>query len=236
MVDRRSRQVRRMFGAIAHRYDFLNHFLSFSIDRYWRRVVRARLAPFLTREAVVLDLCTGTCDLAIELSSQTQVVGCDFCHPMLRLGLDKIRRRRLEGQIQVVEGDALRLPFSDQRFEAVTVAFGLRNLEDYRAGLLEMFRVLKSPGILAILEFSQPRWPVFGGLYRFYFKHVLPRLGTMLSGRDGPYSYLPASVDEFPPPEALAAMLRGVGFGSIHNQGLTGGIATLHLARKGIRN
>ncbi len=233
MVDRRSQQVRRMFGAIAHRYDFLNHFLSLSIDRYWRRAVRTRLSPFLSDEAVVLDLCTGTCDLAIELSREARVVGCDFCHPMLTLGWAKIRGRRLGGRIRVVEGDALKLPFPDQRFDAVTVAFGLRNLEDYQAGLEEMFRVLKRPGTLAILEFSQPRGPVFGGLYRFYFRRVLPRLGGFLSGREEPYSYLPQSVEEFPKPEALSEMLKGVGFGEVRGHSLTGGVATLHLAEKG---
>ncbi len=232
MVDRRSQQIRRMFGEIAHRYDFLNHFLSLSIDRYWRRVVKTRLLPLLGPGAVVLDLCTGTGDLAIELSQHAQVVGCDFCHPMLTRGLAKIRDRRLDSQIRLVEGDALQLPFPDQLFDAVTVAFGLRNFEDYRAGLVEMFRVMKSPATLAILEFSQPRWPVFAHLYRFYFRRVLPRLGGVLSGREEPYSYLPQSVEDFPEPEALAEMLRGVGFSKVRSHSLTGGVATLHMAGK----
>lgn len=232
MVDREGRKVRRMFGEIAHRYDFLNHFLSLSIDRHWRNVVRRRLKPHLNGGGLVLDLCTGTCDLAIEMSKSGPVVGCDFCHPMLTLGLSKLRARGLEGRVRLVEGDALELPFPSGAFDVVTIAFGLRNLEDYGAGLREMHRVLNPSGTLGVLEFSQPRWPVFGSLYRFYFKRVLPRLGRLLSGREGPYSYLPASVDQFPGPEALSDLLKRSGFARVERYSLTGGVAMLHLAHK----
>lgn len=233
MVERKAAKVQAMFGSIAHRYDFLNHALSLSVDRWWRRTVRRRLAPLLGENARILDLCTGTADLAIELAPLARVVGCDFCHPMLILGNRKLARRRLYGRVRLVEGDALSLPFADAGFDAVTIAFGLRNLEDYGAGLREMRRVLRDAGALGILEFSQPRWPVFGSLYRFYFTRILPRVGRILSGADGPYSYLPESVDEFPDPKKLAEMLRRAGFKSVSHVPLTGGIATLHLALKG---
>lgn len=232
MVDKASRQVRRMFASVAHRYDLLNHLLSLSIDRYWRRVVRRRLFSALPAGRRLLDLCTGTGDLALALASGSRVVGCDFCRPMLEIGAGKARSRGFEETVRFVEGDALAVPFPDGSFDGVTIAFGLRNLEDFRAGLREMARVLRPGGVLAILEFSIPTLPLLRQLYLFYFTRVLPRIGALISGRDGPYSYLPESVREFPPPRVLCRALEEEGFSSARDHGLTLRIATLYLARR----
>lgn len=231
MVERDSRKIRRMFGAIAHRYDFLNHFLSLSIDRYWRWKAVRKLAPSVGPGSLILDLCTGTGDLALALAPRAPVVGCDFSHPMLLRGVRKTRRRSLEGRVRYVEGDALDLPFASGRFDAVTVAFGLRNLEDFRRGLEETHRVLRPRGALLILEFSRPWIPGFRQIYSFYFHHVLPRCGAWISGQEGPYSYLPQSVGEFPTPGGIRALLQEVGFESVELFSLTGGVVTLYLAR-----
>lgn len=232
MVDRGSRQIRRMFASVAHRYDLLNHVLSGSIDRWWRRVTRRHLLERLPADPLVLDLCTGTGDLALELAKQARVVGCDFCRPMLLRASVKAERRKRDRRVSWVEGDALRLPFPAGRFDGATVAFGLRNLEDYRAGLKEMFRVLKPGGWLGILEFSLPTLPVVRPAYLFYFTRILPQLGRLLSGQEGPYSYLPASVKEFPDPATLQGLLREVGFGCCEDVSLSLRIATLTLGLK----
>lgn len=221
-----------MFSAIAPRYDLLNHLLSLNIDRRWRRLTRRRLELHLGTEPAILDLCSGTGDLALELSRLGAVVGCDFCHPMLVRGHEKVRSARLAGRIQFVEGDALQLPFAGGHFDAVTIAFGLRNLQDYREGLKEMSRVLSEKGILAVLEFSQPRLPLFRHLYLFYFLKLLPKLGGWISGDSQAYSYLPQSVREFPDPEALAELIREAGFNEVRFYRLTGGVAYLHLGFK----
>lgn len=221
-----------MFASVAHRYDLLNHLLSLSIDRYWRRVLRRRLFGVLPSRRSILDLCTGTGDLALTLAPGSSVVGCDFCRPMLEIGDRKAADRGLEQSVRFVEGDALVLPFSAASFDAVTIAFGLRNLEDYRAGLREMARVIRPGGYLAILEFSIPTLPLLRQLYLFYFTKILPRIGALVSGREGPYSYLPASVREFPAPRVLCRVLREEGFGQARDQGLTLRIATLYLARR----
>ena len=221
-----------MFASIAHRYDLLNRLLSFSLDRRWRRVTVQRLSPFLPGEAVVLDLCTGTGDLALELSSKARVLGCDFCHPMLVLGKEKMENSVLVSRVQFVEGDALQLPFPARSFDAVTIAFGLRNLEDYTIGLGEMFRVLRPGGMLAVLEFSQPRIPVFKQLYFWYVSWILPKVGQCLSGKLGPYAYLPQSVKEFPDPSTLEELIQQVGFTPRGQYALSGGIVTLHLSQR----
>jgi demethylmenaquinone methyltransferase/2-methoxy-6-polyprenyl-1,4-benzoquinol methylase len=232
MVDKASRQVRRMFASVAHRYDLLNHLLSLSIDRYWRRVVRRRLFAMLPSGRSILDLCTGTGDLALTLAPGSSVIGCDFCRPMLEIGGRKAVDRGLEQSVRFVEGDALDLPFPAGSFDAVTIAFGLRNLEDYRAGLREMARVIRPGGYLAILEFSVPTLPLLRQLYLFYFTKILPRIGAAVSGREGPYSYLPASVREFPAPRLLCRTLQEEGFGEARDRGLTLRIATLYLAKR----
>ena len=221
-----------MFASIAHRYDLLNRILSFSFDRHWRYLAVRRLAPSLTNQSLVLDLCTGTGDLAVELSSVARVVGCDFCRPMLTLGQEKIVRCKLQNPISFVEGDALYLPFSAGNFDAVTIAFGLRNLQDYTAGLREIYRVLQPGGSLAILEFSKPKIPFFSHLYLFYFNHILPRIGQYISGEVGPYSYLPESVGEFPNPQGLQRLLHSTGFLQSSYLSLTLGVVGLYLCRK----
>lgn len=232
MVEKRPENIRSMFAAVAPRYDLLNHLLSFSIDRYWRRRTVRKLARLLREDYPVLDLCTGTGDLALALAPRVPVVGCDFCHPMLVLGEEKARQRKLNGRVSFVEGDALRLPFRSGHFQAVTIAFGLRNLEDYALGLKEMGRVLRDRGVLAVLEFSLPRAPIYRQLYLFYFRHVLPRLGQWISGEQGPYSYLPASVQEFPEPGELDEMMRCCGFTRVRHYTFSGGVAVLHLGEK----
>ncbi len=225
-------QIRSMFGAIAPRYDLLNHLLSLSVDKYWRwRTVRV-----LTRQTGenrrILDLCTGTADLALLLARYHSVVGCDFSHPMLRLALEKTVASRLQNRMSVVEADALSLPFGDGVFDAVTVAFGLRNLENYERGLCEMKRVLKPGGTVAVLEFSQPRFPIVREAYLFYFSRILPQVGEWISGRPGAYSYLCHSVRDFPGQHELEHIVETAGLRYVRHYSLTGGIAALHVARR----
>ncbi len=219
-----------MFASVAHRYDLLNHLLSLSIDRYWRAFTRRKLLRRLPPDPLILDLCTGTGDVALAFTPGASVVGCDFCRPMLTIGQGKAVKRGVESSIRFVEGDALSLPFPSASFDAVTIAFGLRNLENYRSGLREMARVLKPGGHLAVLEFSVPKLPVVRSLYLFYFTRILPKIGAIVSGRDGPYSYLPDSVREFPSRSALNAVVEEEGFRQAVDYPLSLGIATLYLA------
>jgi demethylmenaquinone methyltransferase/2-methoxy-6-polyprenyl-1,4-benzoquinol methylase len=224
--------VRRMFAAVASRYDFLNHFLSLGCDVRWRRATANALRGVLERSgSVVLDVCCGTGDLAFALGRHSAgiVVGADFCHPMLQLAKRKPLPR---GAVFFLEADTLRLPFRDESADAVAIAFGLRNLANLTRGVQEMRRVLRRGGLLAILEFSQIRSRLARWLFGFYFRQVLPRLGTWISGVAGPYQYLPNSVARFPDQESLAAFLCGEGFQGIRYVNFTGGVAALHLALK----
>ena len=224
-----ARAVRDMFSGIARRYDLLNHVLSANIDKRWRRLVRKQLAGVLERpNATVLDVACGTGDLSIELKrgARARVFGSDFCRPMLAIADDKSKEIGLP--IPYVEGDALDLPFADGRFDAVTIAFGLRNLASFPDGLKELHRVLKPGGKLVVLEFSTPVLPGFRGLFRFYFTRVLPRIGGVVSGSRGAYEYLPDSVSRFPDQKALAAMMAETGFRDVGYKNLTGGIAAIH--------
>lgn len=226
------RAVRAMFAAVAPRYDFLNHFLSFGRDTAWRSATAKALRGVLQRRgSVVVDLCCGTGDLSFAFArySAGVVVGADFCRPMLHLAKQKARPG---GAVLFLEADTLCLPLRDESADAVAMAFGFRNLASLSRGVREMRRVLRGAGLLAILEFSQVRGPVFGALFRFYFRHVLPRLGTWVSGVKGPYQYLPDSVSRFPDQESLAALLREEGFQDVRYMNFTGGIAALHLAVK----
>jgi len=229
--DPTSRVVRKMFSAVAPRYDFLNHFLSAGRDIAWRKATANTLRHILERpNSKVADLCCGTGDLAFELErySAGRVFGTDFCHPMLRLAKRKARRQ----STLFLEADTLALPFPDDFLHLATIAFGFRNLASYVSGLREVRRVLEPRGVLAILEFSEVRGPVFGPFFRFYFRHLLPKIGTWISGVRGPYQYLHDSVSKFPNQQALAQLLGAEGFRNIRYLNFTGGIAALHLAEK----
>ncbi|HEX8843553.1 MAG TPA: bifunctional demethylmenaquinone methyltransferase/2-methoxy-6-polyprenyl-1,4-benzoquinol methylase UbiE [Pyrinomonadaceae bacterium] len=229
-----ARGVREMFAGIANRYDLLNHLLSGNTDKRWRKLVAKRLRPALSIEgARALDVACGTGDLALALAAagtSARIIGTDFCRPMLQIAARKAGTNDTE--IPFVEGDALRLPFADNAFEAVTIAFGLRNLSSLEGGLKELWRVLKPGGRAAVLEFSRPVIPGFRALFQFYFTRVLPRLGGMISGSRGAYEYLPDSVSRFPDQKRLAAIMREVGFIEVEYQNLTGGIAALHMGTR----
>jgi len=225
--------VRNMFASVARRYDFLNHFLSMGRDIAWRRASAHALKDILARPGSrVADLCCGTGDLSFCLGRQSRgvVLGVDFCHPMLEIARGKggAQARR----VHFLEADALHLPFGDTSLDAVMSAFGFRNLANYSRGIEEMRRVLKRGGRLAILEFSRVRWPVFGPLFRFYFRRVLPHIGAWISGVEGPYRYLPDSVAQFPDQNALVRMLQEAGFDKVGYVNFTGGIAALHVGEK----
>jgi demethylmenaquinone methyltransferase/2-methoxy-6-polyprenyl-1,4-benzoquinol methylase len=235
LLDKRETRIRRMFGHIAPSYDLLNHLLSLNIDRHWRRRT-TRLAP-PAGTAPILDVCTGTGDLALAYDraagGQTPIVGADFCHQMLLPATRKTAKRNAADRIRFVEADAQRLPFPDNSFQITAVAFGLRNVTDTDRGLREMVRVTQRGGRVAILEFSRPRNWLFGRLYRFYFRRVLPMVGQLLSrSQDDAYHYLPASVMEFPDGAALAERLRRHGLTEIRWHPFTFGIATLYIGVK----
>ena len=223
-----------MFDGIADRYDFLNHLLSAGIDRRWRR--RAIRSLDLTSREIVLDLCTGTGDLAIEAlrgpSHARRVVGVDFAGRMLRVGLGKVRSQRLADRVDLVRGDATRVPVADGAVDAVTVAFGIRNVDDTRAACREIRRVLKPGGRLAILEFAIPTQAIIRPLYLWYFQRVLPLIGRAVSRHDAAYGYLPASVGAFSTPDEFVTILRQSAFTDISAVPLSFGIVFLYTARR----
>lgn len=226
---RHAAAVREMFAGIAGRYDLLNHLLSANIDKRWRRRVRTKLVPMFDRhDALILDVACGTGDLAIELEydSEANVIGTDFCRPMLSIAAEKT------SSISFVEGDAMELGFADSSFDALTIAFGLRNLSNVEAGLSEFHRVLKPDGKLVVLEFSTPNVPGLKGSFSFYFNRVLPRIGGRISGSRAAYEYLPDSVSKFPDQTGLAAMMEYAGFRDVEFENLTGGIAAIHTGVK----
>lgn len=231
-ADGKHRAVRAMFAEIAPKYDRLNHLLSINIDKLWRQFTVNQLMDVISHpDAIALDLCCGTADLTLELEKHVTVIGCDFCHPMLVIGNDKIAGRKTK-KAMLAEGDALHLPFADKSFDAVTIAFGLRNLEQVEMGLVEILRVLKPGGRAAVLEFSRPVLPVFRQVFEFYFHHMLPRIGAFISGSSSAYSYLPQSVRNFPDQKKLAAIMKHVGFSNVHYHNLSAGIAALHLGER----
>jgi demethylmenaquinone methyltransferase/2-methoxy-6-polyprenyl-1,4-benzoquinol methylase len=233
-VDKSDRRVREMFGAIAPRYDRMNHLLSMQVDRYWRwRTVR-KVRP--RGPAPILDLCTGTGDLALAFHrytrGQTPIVGADFCPEMLALA-EKKKPRGAEGSLTFLEADAQAIPFPENHFQAVAVAFGLRNVADTERALREMARVCRPSGRVAVLEFSMPTRQPFKAAYGWYFRRVLPRIGDWLARNEAKaYDYLPASVQEFPAGERLADMMLGAGLASVSIHPFTFGVATLYLGVK----
>jgi demethylmenaquinone methyltransferase/2-methoxy-6-polyprenyl-1,4-benzoquinol methylase len=228
-----SRWVRGMFDRVAPRYDLLNHLLSLNIDKRWRRRAVKRLEDRLRRPgARVADLCCGSGDLLMTLQGRARgpVMGSDFSHQMLKVAAEKIRRAQADSLL--FEADAMRLPLVDGSLDLVTAAFGFRNLVNYRAGLKEMLRVLKPGGMAAILEFSTPPNSAFRALYRFYSRHLLPRIGGLISGSPDAYSYLPESVRKFPGAVELAEEMRAAGFAEVEYERMTFGVVALHLGVK----
>jgi demethylmenaquinone methyltransferase/2-methoxy-6-polyprenyl-1,4-benzoquinol methylase len=239
MADRRApvtdvstspRRIAGMFDAIAARYDVLNHLLSAGIDRRWRRTAIRALA--LTGRERVLDLCTGTADLAIAARTATpaaaRVIGIDFAGAMLGVGQAKLRRDRLTGGVTLVRGDATRIPLAAESVDAITIGFGVRNVENTLVACSEMHRVLKPGGRVAILEFAIPTAPGVRAVYLAYFNHVLPRIGRIVSRDTAAYRYLPASVGAFASPDRFVTILRHAGFREVSATPLTLGIVYLY--------
>jgi demethylmenaquinone methyltransferase/2-methoxy-6-polyprenyl-1,4-benzoquinol methylase len=233
-----SGKVREMFTQIAPRYDLLNHVLSMQLDRLWRARVARRLRPILNRpDALVLDLCCGTGDLALSLArhAQARILGADFAHPMLVRAKEKSADQSAAAKIRAIPflgADALRLPFASDSFDAVTAAFGFRNLANYERGLREIHRVLKPGAAIAILEFTEPPDSFLGNAYRWYFTNILPRIGGLLSGDPAAYKYLPASVSRFLRPGDLASLMTTVGYTSVQFETWTFHTVALHRAKK----
>jgi demethylmenaquinone methyltransferase/2-methoxy-6-polyprenyl-1,4-benzoquinol methylase len=226
-----ARAVQKMFDEIAPRYDLLNHTLSMNVDRLWWRRTARLFSHILQREgAAVLDLCAGTGDMSVALRTAgpaARIFALDFSRQMLQHGLEKYQRRK----IQPIEADALHLPLGPACMDLVVSAFGFRNLANYEAGLREILRVLKPGGEVGILDFSEPQG-LFGPLYGFYFRKVLPRIGTLISGVRGPYEYLPASVQKFPAPAEMVKRMETVGFTKAIWTPYTFGIAGLYRGKK----
>jgi demethylmenaquinone methyltransferase/2-methoxy-6-polyprenyl-1,4-benzoquinol methylase len=229
--DKAPDRIAGMFDAIAPRYDLLNHLLSAGIDRRWRAKAIASL--HLQGGETLVDVCTGTADVALEAGERAaRIVGVDFAGAMLARGRVKVQDAGADRRITLVRGDAMRLPAADASADAVTVAFGIRNVEKPEVGLAEMARILRPGGRLAILEFGMPRLPGVAALYRWYFSRVLPFIGRRLSGHTAAYSYLPASVGTFPPPAEFMTLLRQAGFSQVRADPLTFGIVYLYTAVK----
>ena len=226
-------QVEQMFDNIAHKYDFLNHFLSLGIDKLWRRKAVRMLSKYNPRK--ILDVASGTGDFAITASkkiSAEEIVGFDLSEQMIRVGEKKVKRLKLDHLIRFQKGDSENMPFGDNSFDAITVAFGVRNFENLEKGLDEFLRVLKPGGVAVILEFSKPKYFPFRQLYKFYFFQVLPFVGRMVSKDMSAYSYLPESVMAFPDDHNFLSILIERGFDSAFQKRLTFGIATIYLAQK----
>ena len=227
--------VRDMFSSIAPRYDLLNHVLSMNVDRLWWNRTARTFRHILGREdAQVLDLCCGTGDMTFALYRRMKgggagLVGADFSHAMLVRAEEKSGGRK--SKIRWIEADALNLPFETNSFHLVTTAFGFRNLANYDRGLAEIYRVLAPGGEIGILDFGEPKG-LIGKVYRLYFKQVLPRIGTLLSGVSGPYAYLPASVSRFPSPDEMLQRMRDAGFADVSWRPYTFGIAGLYRGKK----
>jgi len=225
-------QVARMFDSISNNYDFLNHFLSLGIDKGWRRKAINLLKPLQPKH--ILDVATGTGDFAIMALSlkPESITGIDISEGMLEIGRKKIQRKGVTDKITLQSGDSENIPFGENKFDAVTVAFGVRNFENLKKGLAEIFRVIKPGGMVVVLEFSKPRKFPISQLYNFYFKNVLPKIGRMVSKDKAAYTYLPASVEAFPDGEDFLAILKSIGFKNTACKNLTFGVSTIYTGQK----
>lgn len=228
--DSKKLQVEQMFDQISHRYDFLNHFLSLGIDKLWRKKAVKILRSF--NPNTVLDVATGTADFAIAAldSGAKEIVGIDISEGMLSVGREKVKK--YNGRIRLERGDSEHIQFNDQTFDAIIVAFGVRNFEHLQKGLNEMRRVLKPGGHLIVLEFSKPSAFPVKQLYNFYFKYILPFWGNLLAKHKTAYSYLPESVMAFPEGEQFVAELKKAGYSSAENRPLSFGISSIYIAEK----
>lgn len=233
MAKQKEAAVKEMFGQIAPTYDLLNSLLSLNVHKRWRPIAVA--AAHLPRGGRVLDLATGTADLALLLAREVGpdglVIGADYCEPMLRLGQTKVRRKQTD-RVQLAIGAADHLPFADGSFDAVTMGFALRNVPDRENCLREMARVVRPGGWVVNLDLTRPRQRAAAWFYRVYQNQVMPTVGGLISGRRQAYQYLPQSIQEFPPPEAIAETFRAVGLEEVSWQSLTCGVATVHSGRK----
>lgn len=225
-------QVAKMFDNISHRYDFLNHFLSLGIDKSWRKKAIRILEPW--HPQYILDVATGTGDFALQALAlkPKKITGIDISEGMLEIGRKKVRDRNLSTIIDLIHGDSENLPFEENKFDAVTVAFGVRNFENLKRGMREICRVLKPGGTLVVLEFSKPSRFPFKQVYNFYFKYILPKIGSAVSNDKAAYTYLPKSVEAFPDGEDFLHILQEVGFKNTQCSSLTFGISSIYTGTK----
>jgi len=228
----KKQQIARMFNSISAKYDLLNHLLSAGVDIYWRKKAINKLAK--ARPKLILDVATGTGDFAVEALSlhPDKVIGVDISDGMLDIAREKIRKRKLDDKITLMRGDSENLPFQENMFDAVIVAFGVRNFENLEKGLADMLRVLKPGGQAVILEFSKPDRFLFSQFYGLYFRYIVPVVGRLVSRDQTAYNYLPASVHAFPRGKAFADILTGIGFKDASSQRLTFGICSIYTGTK----
>jgi demethylmenaquinone methyltransferase/2-methoxy-6-polyprenyl-1,4-benzoquinol methylase len=233
MKEQKRVMVESMFDSIAWRYDFLNHFLSFGIDRMWRKKAIKIISRF-HQNPEIIDVATGTGDLAITAMriKPLKITGIDISHNMLEIGREKIRKKGYSDTIELIHGDSEELPFGDEKFDVAMVAFGVRNFSDPLKGLKEMRRVLRDGGMIMVLEFSKPSGFPFRAVYNFYFRSILPFVGKLFSKDKSAYSYLPDSVFRFPDNEKFLALLARAGFSDTHQVKLTGGVASIYTGLK----
>lgn len=225
-------QVAKMFDNISYRYDFLNHFLSLGIDKGWRRKAVKLLEPLKPKN--ILDVATGTGDFALQSLqlNPEKIIGVDISEGMLDVGRKKIRDKNLDNRVELRSGDSENLPFEENKFDAVTVGFGVRNFENLEQGLREILRVLRPGGMAVILEFSRPRTFPFSQIYSFYFKIILPKIGRIVSSDKAAYTYLPESVEAFPDGDDFIHILQQVGFKNTQCRSLTFGISSIYIGTK----
>lgn len=230
----RDNEIKEMFDSIAFRYDFINHLLSFGIDRIWRKRAVKAVSRIYSNPGRILDVASGTGDLAIAAMRMdpVHITGIDISEKMLQEGRDKIKRLSLHDRIDMLQGDSQEMEFDDEVFDVVMVAFGVRNFSDPLKGLSEMFRVLRKKGAVMVLEFSMPSGVPFRQLYRFYFLRILPLIGRLFSRNDFAYTYLPGSVMEFPVAEQFIDLMEKAGFRSVKQEKLSGGIASIYTGLK----